>query len=310
MPPVSKARPLLHPTFQALLSLKKGLSWHDMSLLGYVLLWGIGALCFDANALHHDHLLQAPGEALWERGALFAWLGTDDLGRSMWARVGLGVWVSVGLGVWSILVGWLVGVPVGLLWGEGYHRWWGQWLKEALQLWDTVPSLLWLLLASMLWTQLPSAAQNHTMSHWFSLGLDTAVSETYVKACLMGTTIGLLHASDVARLVAQGVLELKHTTASEAYETFGGNALRFGLRYSLPHVVPRLMVYSRLLLMRSILAESTLSFVGIGLQPPMSTLGVLAHDAWQLVLLTIYPFLIITSVLMALMYLLRNKTTA
>ncbi|MFM7468299.1 MAG: ABC transporter permease subunit [Vampirovibrionales bacterium] len=256
----------------------------------WLALWIVGGLGIDGNALHPTYTLTPPFAPLWHQEPslpLMAWLGTDDLGRSLWGRLGTGTLLSVGLGVGSVAMGWGIGVPFGLAWGAGYTTWWGKLIQGILQVWDTVPSLLWLLLASMLWSQLQSMP--------------------WLQALVMGSMIGLLHASDIARLMAQSVREAQSTTAYEAFESLGGTPWRFAWRYSLPHGIPRLKPYSRVLLMRSILAESTLSFVGLGLQPPISTLGVLANDAWQLSLLTIMPFLLVTSVLVAVMSLLQTE---
>jgi peptide/nickel transport system permease protein len=178
------------------------------------------------------------------------WLGTDNLGRDQLARLLTGGRVSLAIGVLALTVALLVGTAVGLAAG-----WRGGLLDAVLmRLADgllAVPLLFLLILLAALFRPSPAA--------------------------LIGV-LGLSSWMDLARLVRGQVLSLKEREFILATRAIGASDLRIAVVHLLPNLAAPLAQGAALRLGDLILAEAALSFLGLGVQPPLASWGAMvAH---------------------------------
>jgi peptide/nickel transport system permease protein len=210
-------------------------------------------------------------------------LGTDELGRDLLLRLLYGGQVSLFVGLVGALAAAGLGTMVGLL--AGYLG--GRTDALLMRLTDAVIALpllpLLIVLAAVDLTKLGLPA---------SLGHSEAAS---LYRILM--IIALVGWTTVARLVRGTTLSVRERDFIRAAVAQGAGPLRIMLRHVLPNVVSPIIVATTLSVGNVILLESTLSFLGLGIQPPLPSWGNMLTNAqeliWQAPALAIYPGLLI-----------------
>lgn len=227
-------------------------------LLGLITLAAIAApwiAPYPFDAQDAGRLLQPPNAGHW--------LGTDRLGRDLLSRLLYGAQVSMTVGVVTALVATAVGIVYGMV--AGYIG--GRLDNLLMRLLDVVYALPDLLLIILL-------------TVWLGRGL-------------LGILVALSLVSwvTVARLVRGEVLRLMPSAHVESARAVGAGHLRIIGRHLLPLIAGPLLVTLSFRIPAAILAESTLSFIGIGLAPPTPSWGSMANEGWAA--LRFYPHLII-----------------
>jgi peptide/nickel transport system permease protein len=189
-------------------------------------------------------------------------LGTDALGRDELARLMLGAQISLMVGVSSVVVSGLVGTVIGLI--AGYYRgWFDDVVMRFVDLQMSVPSLLIALL--VLYLAGPS---------FLNIVLVLAVTRWMVYA-----------------RVSRGLmLSMREVLFVEAARALGASDLRIIVRHLLPNLMAPILVLATLELAVMMLTEASLSFLGLGIQPPESSWGLMLAEgreyltsAWWLV---------------------------
>ena len=179
------------------------------------------------------------------------WMGTDELGRDLATRLMVGARISLLIGLAGALTATFIGASVGSLAGY-YGRWIDAITMRVVDLLLAVPILPVLIVISA-FTR-PSVA-----------------------------TLVLLVAAfawmQTARLVRGVFLSLKEQEFAEAARALGASDGRVVLRHLLPNAIAPISVASALLVGRVIVMESVLSFLGLGVQPPMPSWGNLLYGA-------------------------------
>ena len=182
------------------------------------------------------------------------WLGTDIQGRDVWARLVFGARVSLSAGIVSQSIALLLGLTLGLI--AGYY---GGWVDEVvMRLADVTlafPTLL--LLIAMAAALQPS------------LGV-------------VFLTIGIVGWAGMARLVRGQVLVVRQLEFVQASKALGGRDARVILKHVLPSVVAPVLIAATLGVAAAIMAESALSFLGLGVQPPTPSWGSMIADGRDL----------------------------
>ena len=182
------------------------------------------------------------------------WLGTDIQGRDVWARLVYGARVSLSAGIVSQTIALLIGLTMGLI--AGYY---GGWVDElVMRLADVTlafPTLL--LLIAMAAALQPS------------LGV-------------VFLTIGVVGWAGMARLVRGQVLVVRQLEFVQASKALGARDTRVVLHHVLPSVVAPVLIAATLGVAAAIMAESSLSFLGLGVQPPTPSWGAMIADGRDL----------------------------
>jgi peptide/nickel transport system permease protein len=198
---------------------------------------------YAADALDLAHRRAAPTGAHW--------FGTDELGRDLLTRVLFGARVSLAIGLVSAMLSGGIGVLVGAT--AGYAgRWIDATLMRATDAMLSIPRLPLLMIASA--------------------ALMPSVATLVVLVAMCGWM-------ETARVVRSEVLTLRARDFVTAARGLGAGPARVVFRELLPGVVPTAVVAITLAVGRSILLESTMSFFGVGVQPPTASWGNMLYQA-------------------------------
>lgn len=192
---------------------------------------------YHQNGLTPDGLPRGPSGEFW--------LGTDDLGRDILVRIAYGARVSLGVGVLATLLTVAIGVVVGL--AAGFL---GGIVDTILaRLVDVILSVPFLLIAIAL----------------------VSISGPGLAVTIL--VIGFFSWAAVARIVRGQVLSIREREYIEAARSLGSGTLRIMFVDILPNVLAQVIVYTTLLIPVVIVVQATLSFLGLGLQPPTPDWG-------------------------------------
>ncbi len=204
---------------------------------------GIHLSPYAYDAIQIDKALEAP--------SLTHWFGTDALGRDLMIRIVHGSCMSLAIAALTTLSALLIGVVYGSL--AGYITSFKETMLRVIDFLYALPDLLVLSLIALL-----------------------------VSRSTSGIVIGMafINWMDVARLTSTEVSRLKQSEFVEASTAIGETHLGILLRHILPNSLGSIIVALSYTVPRAILAESTLSFIGLGLSPPNTSWGTLTGDAW------------------------------
>jgi peptide/nickel transport system permease protein len=177
-------------------------------------------------------------------------LGTDHLGRDVLSRVIYGSRVSLVIGFSAVLVGGILGSAAGLMAGFAHRR-----LDAIIMtLADAQLAFPFILLA---------------------IGIIAVLGPSFPTLVVV---IGLSGWVSYARILRAQVLVVRSREFVEAIQALGGSFARIVLRHVLPNVLSSIVVIATLELARAIVLEATLSFLGLGIQPPTPSWGGMVQD--------------------------------
>lgn len=198
----------------------------------------------------------------WAAPSAEHWLGTDDVGRDVLARLICGGRISLLVGFASAAINLAVGVPLGLL--AGYRRGaWEFWIMRLADVFQSFPSIVLILC------------------------LVTLVGASVLNLVLV---IGLLGWPGIARLVYGNVLSVREKEYILAVRALGARTGTILTRNVLPNVVAPVWAALGQRVGRAILSESSLSFLGVGIRAPQASWGNLMQSATSLAVLTGRPW--------------------
>jgi len=195
------------------------------------------------------------------------WFGYDNLGRGMLSRCLLGGASSLAIGLAAAAISVFLGVTVGLV--SGYR---GGWIDSLLmRIVDVLYGLPYILLVILLKIALERPLTN-------------LVGGEISNFVVLFVAIGAVSWLTMARVVRGQVMSLRSQPFIEACKAAGLPESRIFIRHLLPNLIGPITVYASLIVPSAILNESFLSFLGIGIQPPVPTWGSLASEGLLLAL--------------------------
>ncbi|QFI66712.1 glutathione ABC transporter permease GsiD [Sinorhizobium alkalisoli] len=179
------------------------------------------------------------------------WLGVDPLGRDVFSRILLGARISLATGLLSVALGGLIGTVLGLL--AGYYEGW--WDRIVMRISDVLFAFPGILLA---------------------LGVVAILGSSMVNVVV---AVSVFSVPAFARLVRGNTLVLKRMTYIEAVKSIGASDWIILARHILPGAISSIVVYFTMRLGTSIITAASLSFLGMGAQPPTPEWGAMLNDA-------------------------------
>jgi ABC-type dipeptide/oligopeptide/nickel transport system permease subunit len=184
------------------------------------------------------------------------WLGTDNAGRDVLSRLMLGTRISLGIGLVAVLISLVLGIAVGA--AAGYFGG----LTDKAMLW--LMTVVWSVPGIMLVIAISLALNSQGI--WVSF-----------------VAVGLTMWVEVARVVRGQFLSLKEMTYIEAAKVLGLPRYRIVLKHFLPNMSGSLIVIATANFASAILMEAGLSFLGLGVQPPSPSWGMMVNEGFQLI---------------------------
>lgn len=199
---------------------------------------------FDAeNYFDYDRLNEGP--------SALHWLGVDSLGRDIFSRILMGARISLAAGVFSVIIGMAVGTFFGLL--AGYYE--GVWDRIIMRICDVLFAFPGILLAIAVVAIMGSGMANVIVA------------------------VAIFSIPAFARLVRGNTLVLKHQTYIESARSIGASDRTILLRHILPGTLSSIVVFFTMRIGTSIITAASLSFLGLGAQPPTPEWGAMLNEA-------------------------------
>jgi oligopeptide transport system permease protein len=222
-----------------------------LSVIALLAPWVTNFTYFDQNA---DHALQSPNATYW--------FGTDTLGRDLYSRIIYGARISLAVGlftaIFSLVIGSVYGAVSGYCGGKV-----DTFLMRLADILYALPSLLVTVLLMLLVGRGP-------VGIFLALGITGWVG--------------------AARLVRGQVMQAKEMLYVESARSLGMGNFRILFTHIFPNILGPVIVNLTFDIPQNIMAESFLSFVGLGLEPPFASWGTLANEGWRAY--RTYPYLI------------------
>ncbi|MEE4409296.1 MULTISPECIES: glutathione ABC transporter permease GsiD [unclassified Serratia (in: enterobacteria)] len=199
---------------------------------------------FDAeNYFDYDRLNEGPSPVHW--------LGVDSLGRDIFSRILMGTRISLAAGVFSVLAGGFIGTLLGLL--AGYYEGW--WDRITMRICDVLFAFPGILLA---------------------IGVVAIMGSGMANVII---AVAIFSIPAFARLVRGNTLVQKHLTYIESARSIGASDWTIIMRHILPGTLSSIVVYFTMRIGTSIITAASLSFLGLGAQPPTPEWGAMLNEA-------------------------------
>ncbi|MGH7677464.1 MAG: ABC transporter permease [Gemmatimonadaceae bacterium] len=228
---------------------RDGRAWFGALVIFLIVLAAIAAPLIarhNPTAIDLTNQLQGPSATHW--------MGTDIQGRDVWARLVYGARISLSVGLVSQGIALGLGLVLGLI--AGYY---GRWVDEVvMRLADVTLAFPTLLL------------------------LIALVAALQPSLTVVFLTIGLVGWAGMARLVRGQVLVVRELEYVQAMRALGAKNPRIIARHVLPAVIAPVLIAATLGVAAAIMAEASLSFLGLGVQPPTPSWGAMIADGRDL----------------------------
>ncbi|MBP0618693.1 glutathione ABC transporter permease GsiD [Cupriavidus consociatus] len=218
---------------------------------------GVFVLLLVLVAILAPHIVPYDPENFFDYDALNAgpsaahWMGVDSLGRDIFSRILAGARISLAAGFLSVIIGALIGTVLGLLAGY-YEGWWDRIVMRVSDVLFAFPGIL------------------------LAIGIVAILGNGMTNVIF---AVAIFSIPAFARLVRGNTLMLKRLTYVEAARSIGASDWTILMRHILPGTVSSIVVYFSMRIGTSIITAASLSFLGLGAQPPTPEWGAMLNEA-------------------------------
>ncbi|CAB3799818.1 Glutathione transport system permease protein GsiD [Paraburkholderia ultramafica] len=231
--------------------------WRKFRKQHVALAAGIFVLLLIAVAIAAPHIVPYDPENFFDYDALNAgpsaahWFGVDSLGRDIFSRILAGSRISLEAGFLSVAIGALIGTFFGLLAGY-YEGWWDRITMRVADVLFAFPGIL------------------------LAIGVVAILGNGMINVIC---AVAIFSIPAFARLVRGNTLMLKQLTYIEAARSIGASDWTIIVRHILPGTISSVVVYFTMRIGTSIITAASLSFLGLGAQPPTPEWGAMLNEA-------------------------------
>jgi oligopeptide transport system permease protein len=251
-------------------------AWHrlrknKLAVLGGCLLIALALLCFIGPFFSQSYEDQNLDLGATPPSAQH-WLGTDTLGRDLYARILYGGRISLMVGLVASAVALIIGVTYGAV--AGYLG--GKIDTVMMRIVDIIYALPFTIFVIMLMVFLKDPMEKFDV--WLARHPIVDNAQGVGKILLLFAAIGAVEWLTMARIVRGQILSVKKMEFIEAARALGYGRRRIIFRHMVPNILGPIIVYTTLTIPAVMLLESFLSFLGLGVDAPMSSWGTLIKD--------------------------------
>jgi len=240
------------------------LAQNRMAVIATIIFGVILLLCLIGPLLFAQHSGETNDLAnTFKKPSISHWFGTDDLGRDLFVRTLEGGRISLAVGFLATAVSLLIGVVYGSMAGYIGGRT-DAFLMRIVDILYSLPFTIFVILLMVMFGR---------------------------NFILLFVAIGFVEWLTMARIVRAQIMALKDTEFVEAARALGYGNLRIIFGHLLPNILGPVIIYASLTVPAVMLLEAVLSFLGLGVQPPMSSWGLLIKDGAEKI--DVYPWLLI-----------------
>ncbi|MFM0308121.1 glutathione ABC transporter permease GsiD [Paraburkholderia sp. RL17-383-BIF-A] len=231
--------------------------WRKFRKQHVALAAGIFVLLLIAVAIIEPHIVPYDPENFFDYDALNAgpsaahWFGVDSLGRDIFSRILAGSRISLEAGFLSVAIGAVIGTFFGLLAGY-YEGWWDRITMRVADVLFAFPGIL------------------------LAIGVVAILGNGMINVIC---AVAIFSIPAFARLVRGNTLMLKQLTYIEAARSIGASDWTIIVRHILPGTISSVVVYFTMRIGTSIITAASLSFLGLGAQPPTPEWGAMLNEA-------------------------------
>jgi len=218
-----------------------------------ILCWFILAMFSNFLPLHPEHILleKILVPPKWE-----AWLGYDDLGRSIIDRLIMGARTSFLVALGVVTISFFVGTMIGIL-AAWFGGWWDNITVLVIDIFIAFPGIL------------------------LAIALAGLLGPGIMNAVIALSVVGWV---GFARLARAQTLTIKHREHIDAARALGTGTMRISFHHLLPLIAAPLIVEATFAIAGTVIAEASLSFLGLGVQPPHASWGTMIRDGTRYML--------------------------
>ena len=209
-----------------------------VTIIVFAALFGDQIAPYDPNEFHFDSRFASPGGDFL--------LGTDEFGRDLFSRILAGASVSIQVGIIAVTLATVVGTTLGMIAGYTRNRWIDEIIMRSMDILFAFPAILLAI----------------TVMAVLGRGVGNAM-----------IAIGIVYIPIFARIARGAVLSVKNEEFVQVAIALGANDRAIMIRHILPNILAPIIVEISLSLSFAILAETALSFFGLGVQPPDPSWG-------------------------------------
>jgi oligopeptide transport system permease protein len=203
------------------------------------------------------------------------WLGTDTLGRDLFARILYGGRISIMVGLVATFVALTIGVTYGAV--AGFLG--GKTDRVMMRIVDIMYALPFTIFVILMMVFLKEPMQQ--LDSWLRQFPMLSGLQGIGKILLLFAAIGAVEWLTMARIVRGQIMSIKRMEYIEAAHSLGLGKRRIIFRHMIPNILGPVIVYTTLTIPAVMLLESFLSFLGLGVDAPMSSLGTLIKDGQE-----------------------------